>query len=115
MIEKYEVRCNNCGWEGYENDLKLFTDLSDNNVSHDIQYFKGCPECETDAYLMDIEKEVKEYVVDVQRISYASHTIIVKATSIEEAKELAIEQGMNMVFTESSAEYEIGFCEEKEK
>ena len=55
MTEKYEVRCNNCGWEGYENDLKLFTDLSDNNVSHDIQYFKGCPECKTDDYLMDIE------------------------------------------------------------
>ena len=59
MEKKFEVRCNNCEWEGYEEDLQIFTDLSDNNVSHDIHYFKGCPNCKTDDYLMDIENEVK--------------------------------------------------------
>ena len=49
------VRCNMCGWEGTDDELKIFVDLSDNNVSHDIQYFKGCPFCETDEYLMDME------------------------------------------------------------
>jgi hypothetical protein len=56
MENKFEVKCNNCDWEGYEEDLQIFTDLSDNNVSHDIHYFKGCPDCKTDGYLMDIEK-----------------------------------------------------------
>ena len=60
-------------------------------------------------------EEKKEYVVDVQRISYASHTMTVMAKTPEEAEELAIELATNHVFSESSAEYVIGFCEEKEK
>ena len=84
-------------------------------VGHGLHEETECSNCGELYPKVYDDEEVKEYVVDVQRISYASHTIVVKATSIEEAKELAIEQGMNMVFTESSAEYEIGFCEEKEK
>ena len=55
---KYEVICNNCMWEGNENDLKLIVDLSDNDISHDINYMKGCPNCETDSYLMDAEQKI---------------------------------------------------------
>ena len=84
-------------------------------VGHGLHEETECSNCGELYPKVYDDEEVKEYVVDVQRISYASHTIVVKATSIEEAKELAIEQGMNMIFTESSAEYEIGFCEEKEK
>ena len=44
---EYEVKCNNCDWEGYENDLEIFEDEGG--------FFKGCPNCETDSYLMDIK------------------------------------------------------------
>lgn len=49
MKEKYEVRCNMCGWEGYENDLVLCEDEGG--------FFNGCPNCKKDDYLMDIEKD----------------------------------------------------------
>ena len=45
------VRCNMCDWEGEEEDLILGED--------EDGYFKGCPNCNTDYYLMDIDKEVK--------------------------------------------------------
>ena len=58
---KYEVECNNCNWQGYEEDLEIFPDLSDNNnISHDIQYFKGCPNCRTDGYLKNLEKSINK-------------------------------------------------------
>ena len=41
------VRCNMCTWEGNEEDLVLFED--------EDGFGKGCPKCETDAYLMDLE------------------------------------------------------------
>jgi hypothetical protein len=50
-----EVLCNNCLWEGTEEELETFVDLSDNDIDHDVQYFRGCPNCETDSYLMNIE------------------------------------------------------------
>jgi len=37
-----------------DGELKQFTDLSGYNISHDIQYFWGCPNCQTDEYLTDI-------------------------------------------------------------
>jgi Zn finger protein HypA/HybF involved in hydrogenase expression len=52
--DKYTIKCNKCDWEGTEEELKVFVDLSDNEISHDIQYIKGCPECENDSFLMDI-------------------------------------------------------------
>ena len=48
------IICNNCLWEGNEEELKTFTDLSDNEVNHDINYSIGCPNCETDDYLQNI-------------------------------------------------------------
>lgn len=54
IYQHFSVRCNQCGWEGDEDDLETFTDLSDKVVGHDIDYLRGCPHCETDEYLMDI-------------------------------------------------------------
>jgi hypothetical protein len=48
----YEVECNNCDWYGNENDLKVYNDLSDNDISHDIEYYKGCPNCSTTDYII---------------------------------------------------------------
>jgi hypothetical protein len=56
-MEEQLVRCNNCYWEGSEDELKTFVDLSDNDISHDIQYFRGCPNCETDDCLMNIDDD----------------------------------------------------------
>lgn len=47
-----KIICNNCGFTGEEEDLKTIVDLSDNPISHDIQYITVCPCCETDEYLM---------------------------------------------------------------
>lgn len=65
-------RCNNCGSilidhnpqvnaRTYnpalaDGELKQFTNLSGNGVSHDIIYFWGCPNCGTDDYLDDIQE-----------------------------------------------------------
>ena len=57
MLEKNDVRCNWCGWEGCEDELDLIVDLSDDNITHDVQYFKGCPKCKIDSYLMDIDND----------------------------------------------------------
>lgn len=45
-----ETRCNNCWWEGLESDLVLLGDGP--------EWFKGCPNCLDDGYLIDIEEEV---------------------------------------------------------
>ena len=57
MIVKNDVRCNWCDWEGYDGDLDLIVDLSDDGISHDVHYLKVCPECRQDGYLMDINIE----------------------------------------------------------
>ena len=54
------ILCNNCLWEGVEEELETFVDLSDENIGHEIGYMRGCPICETDSYLMDIEQESLE-------------------------------------------------------
>lgn len=44
----YQTRCNNCyTYFVNDNGLELFKDNEG--------YFKGCPKCETDAYLMDLD------------------------------------------------------------
>ena len=49
-----KIRCNNCGREfEEEEDLKQFVDMS--GTSTEITYFRGCPDCGTDDYLMDIQ------------------------------------------------------------
>jgi hypothetical protein len=54
--EYYRVRCNKCMWEGEEEDLVMFED--------EDGFGKGCPKCETDAYLMDVEEyEAESFVL----------------------------------------------------
>jgi len=45
------VRCNNCYWQGYEEDLPVF--LDEKNKEH----FHGCPNCRTDEYIMNLEED----------------------------------------------------------
>ncbi len=47
------VRCNKCMWEGEEEDLVMYED--------EDGFGKGCPKCETDAYLMDLEESVEMF------------------------------------------------------
>jgi Pyruvate/2-oxoacid:ferredoxin oxidoreductase delta subunit len=47
------VRCNNCNWEGVEEELQIFQEETDAD-SIDRSFFKGCTNCETDDYLMDL-------------------------------------------------------------
>ena len=50
------IRCNNCYWRGRDDeDLYFFEDKSFPENS-----FSGCPKCETDEYLMDIEDKKVE-------------------------------------------------------
>ena len=74
MLVKNDVRCNWCGWEGYEDELALIVDLSDDGISHweeyeddldlsddgisnDVHFIKVCPGCKQDDYLMDIDND----------------------------------------------------------
>ncbi len=68
-----KIRCNNCDWVGDEEDLTLFETKGDGTqtitseedanghiTKHEDRpanphYFKGCPNCKTDGYLMDID------------------------------------------------------------
>ena len=40
-----EIKCNDCDFVGFENNLEIFAD--------NTEYFKGCPNCKTDEYLVD--------------------------------------------------------------
>lgn len=53
-----EVTCNNCDWEGNESDLIQGKD--------EEGYFNGCPNCETDSYLMDLDNSDLEERVNIQ-------------------------------------------------
>ena len=44
-----DVRCNSCGWLGYDDDLVASIDTEDGEPSH------PCPNCGTDANLLDID------------------------------------------------------------
>ena len=50
---KHNIQCNNCNWTGFEEDLVMYNETSkvDNTT---LEFFKGCPNCKTDKYLMDI-------------------------------------------------------------
>jgi len=49
----FQVQCNNCYFEGYEEDLAIYNETS--NVDNTtLEFFKGCPNCKTDDYLMNI-------------------------------------------------------------
>ncbi len=69
-----KCKCNNCDFIGDEEDLSLFetkgdgteTITAEETADHKIIrsepipanpfYFKGCPNCKTDGYLMDIDE-----------------------------------------------------------
>ena len=51
--DRPDVRCNSCGWLGYNDDLVASIDSEDGEPSN------PCPNCGTDAYLMDIETPVE--------------------------------------------------------
>lgn len=47
--EGMKCRCNNC--------MRMFRDDSELELSKDgDEWFKGCPDCKTDGYLMDVEE-----------------------------------------------------------
>lgn len=49
----HDIQCNNCNWTGFEEDLVEYNETSKvDNIT--LEYFKGCPNCKTDEYLMDI-------------------------------------------------------------
>lgn len=43
--EEPTLYCPKCSWEGNEEDLGTTTDLSDENIKHEIGYGKCCPKC----------------------------------------------------------------------
>lgn len=55
--EVYRIRCNNC-WSHFVDDenLKILSEKLDSSCVDDFEFFKGCPLCETDEYLMDLEQ-----------------------------------------------------------
>ena len=74
-----KVKCCNCDWEGDDETLSLFEtkgDGTDTIVAEEPygsfvkrysesvanpHFFKGCPNCKTDGYLMDIDEEEKVF------------------------------------------------------
>lgn len=57
-----KIICNNCLAEFKdEDDLILLSESNpDNPEDKTLDYYKGCPICKTDAYLMDLDREVKK-------------------------------------------------------
>ena len=56
-----------------------------------------------------------KYDVEITRISYATITFTVEASSEEEAKDLAMDEAYNTSFDEDTAEYEIDGVYESEE
>lgn len=71
------VRCNNCNWEDCEDNLKTFVDMSE-HIGKEIYYYKGCPNCETDDYLMDISKESFVSLLKSEGIDTSKELLIIK-------------------------------------
>lgn len=55
-----------------------------------------------------------KYEVEITRISYATLTFGVEASSEEEAQDLAMDMAYNTSFDEDTADYEIDSCSESE-
>jgi hypothetical protein len=51
-METKHSKCNNCGWTGSEDDLVI---CYEDGKYGDGYGCKGCPQCKTDAYLIDVE------------------------------------------------------------
>ena len=71
------VRCNNCWWIGEEDNLALIDEGYIKKIN-EHSYYKGCPICRTDAYLMNIEiektKEIKKQKLDLANLIIAYET-----------------------------------------
>jgi len=52
---KHELQCNQCGWSGFEEELTICNEANEHNEQDKTLYFfKVCPECMSDDYLMDL-------------------------------------------------------------
>lgn len=51
-IEYTFVKCNMCEWQGGEEDLEICKDEPEEGDITE-SFFRGCPNCKTDDYLMD--------------------------------------------------------------
>jgi len=52
------VKCNWCDWQGNEDELGTFNEPNPiDKQDKTLHFFRGCPNCKTDSYLMDIENE----------------------------------------------------------
>lgn len=61
--DRNTIRCNMCGGEWLsDDDLALIRGKTFPipNGKTDTEWFKGCPDCGTDEYLMDIEEGVED-------------------------------------------------------
>ncbi len=76
------VRCNKCMWKGEEEDLVMFED--------EDGFGKGCPKCETDAYLMDLEEAVEMFNLD------SGHNAMDMKEAVEAVRGL-VEQGNSVM------------------
>jgi hypothetical protein len=43
-----KIKCNDCNFIGVEDDLEI--------LKHNTEYFKVCPNCKIDSYLMDVKE-----------------------------------------------------------
>ena len=55
-LEKRTIRCNNCYNYYFEEELEVFAEVHYEN--DETEYFKGCPNCLTDNFLMDVDEEI---------------------------------------------------------
>jgi len=57
------ISCDMCEWKGVEDELVLYkTDIL--TISSEAIYFKGCPNCKTNDYLMDLE-DIQEEMINI--------------------------------------------------
>ena len=53
--ESHTVKCNNCDFSGFEEDLEIIEHDENLEINlSEIYYINVCPNCGTDYYLMDI-------------------------------------------------------------
>lgn len=58
MSEAYKIRCNNC-MEIFDEEGDLAT-LVEHHEGQDDEFFRGCADCNTDEYLMEIPEPYYE-------------------------------------------------------
>lgn len=56
-----DVRCNQCGWQGIEDEL-IATLCAD-----DGEPCRGCPNCRTDGHLIDVEQDRVHHRITIRR------------------------------------------------